>query len=122
MDTHGGQYSGYPQILSGGFPGQPARHLAHGGMHPSSGLSDLYGSQSPLYSNGLHQAALATPQMHSSALHALPHTIDPYIMQSNGGLRQGAASTASFNGFAGNGFASTMGVGDTQYQRYHYAM
>ncbi|KAH7104735.1 ARM repeat-containing protein [Auriculariales sp. MPI-PUGE-AT-0066] len=126
MDAHGSQFSGYPQILSGGFPGAhpQARHISHGGLHHSSQLSDLYGGQSPLYSNGLHQAALATPQMHSSTLHSIaPHTIDPYILQSSG-LRQATASPGGFNNFAGGNFASmNVGVSDT-YARpgFHYAM
>ncbi|EJD55254.1 ARM repeat-containing protein [Auricularia subglabra TFB-10046 SS5] len=131
MDTHGGHYGGYQgQLLSGaagyGANGShaQARHLSQAGIHHSHQLSDLYGAQSSLYSNGLHQAALATPQVHTSQLHSLAHpSIDPYILQ-NAGLGQGLGANGGFSSFAANSFGSSINIGESQYGRpgYHYAM
>lgn len=130
LDGHGGHYGGYQQqLLSGGGGYGPngahvqARHVSHGGLHQTQ-LSDLYGAQSSLYSNGLHQAALATPQVHTSQLHSLGHhSIDPYILQ-NAGLSQGLGANGAFNSFASGSFGSNLSLNESQYGRpsYHYAM
>ncbi|KAJ3843525.1 ARM repeat-containing protein [Lentinula raphanica] len=94
----------------GGYPNQQALvNMALGNQGMNSGrhlqnslLADVYGAQNGLYSlqtqASYAQAPLASP------LHALPQSIDGYVLQSNSSHSPGLPSAHS-NGFSGASYA-----------------
>lgn len=116
MDHFGGA-AGYhnppPMVnLALGSQGMGTPHMGGGRhmpqhQHQANHLADVYGGQNGMYPQASYN------QVHlASQLHALPQSIDGYILQGNSGHNQGISPSHSHGGgFNGASFANVSSFG-----------